>query len=112
MGDLDYYVTVMKLGELVKQVGFTAARARLFHLRVHAGPEVDVVIEDARGRVVGVEIKAGASVGEADLRGLRYLAEVTRSSFVQGIVLHLGPAAVPFGPRLHALPLSSLWSAG
>ena len=33
------------------------------------------------------------------------------TGLVRGVVLHLGDAALPFGDRLEAAPLSSLWMA-
>ena len=98
--------------ELRKQCGWGETAASLFHFRTHGGQEVDLVIEDARGRVVGVEVKASATVTAADLAGLRALAEAAGKSFVQGIVLHLGRDAAQLGPGLTALPVESLWAAG
>jgi predicted AAA+ superfamily ATPase len=42
---------------------------RMFHYRDRAKYEVDLVIENAQGQLVGVEVKAAASVNERDLRG-------------------------------------------
>lgn len=96
--------------ELTKQLGWSEARPSLFHFRTHAGQEVDLVLEDARGRVAGVEVKASATVTSADLAGLRALRETAGKAFVQGVVLHLGRSAVPFGPDLTAAPLEALWA--
>lgn len=98
-------------GELTRQIGWSDARPVLHHFRTHAGQEVDLVLEDARGRVVGIEVKASATVTGADLAGLRALAEVAGKAFVQGIVLHLGRASVPFARNLTACPVEALWSA-
>ena len=96
--------------ELTKQLGWSTARPALHHFRTHAGQEVDLVLEDARGRVVGIEVKASATVTSSDLSGLRALAEIAGKAFVQGIVLHLGARQVSFGPGLTACPLEVLWS--
>ncbi len=61
------------------------------------------MLEDARGRVVGIEVKAAATVTGRDLNGFRALAEIAGKAFVLGIVLHLGAASIPFGPKLAAL---------
>ncbi len=68
-----------------------------------------MVLEDTAGRVVGVEVKASATVGARDFRGLRALAEASGGRFRRGVVLYTGRTAVPFGENLHALPVSSLW---
>ena len=82
----------------------------LHHFRSHGGQEVDLVLEDPRGRVVGIEVKASATVTSSDLAGLRALAELAGKRFVQGIVLHLGASRVSFGRGLTACPLDVLWA--
>jgi predicted AAA+ superfamily ATPase len=74
-----------------------------------AGQEVDVVLEDRAGRVVGIEIKSAKSVGGHDFRGLQSLAEASGNKFLRGIVLYGGSETVPFGSNLLAMPISSLW---
>jgi predicted AAA+ superfamily ATPase len=96
--------------ELRKQISWSEARPSLYHFRTHAGGEVDLVLEDARGRVVGLEVKAAAAASGSDFAGLRTLAETAGKAFVQGVVLYLGRAKVPFGPHLTALPLDALWA--
>lgn len=95
--------------ELQKQSAWSAAQPRLFHFRTQNGHEVDVVMEDAARRVVGVEVKASATVVARDFRGLHALAEASGDRFRCGVVLYTGRTAVPFGKDLHALPLNSLW---
>ncbi len=67
------------------------------------------MLETPDGRVAGIEVKAAGSVGAADFRGLRTMAEAVGSRFVRGVVLYLGAAAVPFSERLFALPVGMLW---
>ena len=98
--------------ELLKDLGWAETRARLYHFRSSNGRrEVDIVIEDARGRVAGVEVRATSTPGRSDFDGLRSLQDLVGDRFVRGVVLHLGDAALPFGDRLEAVPLSSLWTA-
>ena len=97
------------VNELQKQLGWARARARLFHFRSADRKEVDIVIEHATGHIVGVEVRATATPGQADFSGLRALQELAGERFVRGVVLHLGDAALPFGDRLEAAPVASLW---
>ena len=46
------------------------------HFRDADQKEVDLVIDNEVGRVVGGEVKAGATVRDGELRGLRKLAEL------------------------------------
>jgi hypothetical protein len=68
------------------------------------------VLEDRRGRVVGIEVKASATVTPKDFAGLRRLQVAAGAKFLQGLVLHDHDGVIPFGERLHAAPVSSLWS--
>ena len=66
-------------------------------------------VVDARGRLVGIEVKKTASPTSGDFKGLRHLAGQTGGRFLRGILLYTGPTSVAFGPDLHALPVSALW---
>ena len=67
------------------------------------------MIEDRAGRIVGVEVKASATVDGKDFTGLRRLADAVGDRFVQGLVLHDSDQVFPFGEKLWAAPISSLW---
>lgn len=103
---LETFVTL----ELQKQASWSRTRPRLHHFRSHAQHEVDIVLEEPGGRVVGIEVKASSTVAQRDLRGLSALAEMAGPRFVRGIVLYRGRQIVPFGPNLHAVPAASLWA--
>lgn len=96
--------------EIEKQLGWSRVTPALFHFRSHAGDEVDLVLEESSGRLVGVEVKAAASVSSADFRGLRTLADAVGPRFHRGVVLYTGHEVVPFGQRLHAVPVDALWT--
>jgi len=104
-------VETFAVQELRKHCSWSLTQPNLYHLRAQTGQEVDLVLEDARGRVVGVEVKSSATVSPADLKGLRFLQEKLGERFVRGIVLYAGREVVPFGERLHAAPLEGLWGA-
>jgi predicted AAA+ superfamily ATPase len=57
----------------------------------------------------GFQYLTSATVTSADFSGLRDLAAGTEDRFVRGIILYLGEEVVPFGPNLHAVPLTALW---
>lgn len=95
--------------ELRKDAGWSQTRPAVFHYRTAAGHEVDVLLEDAAGRVVGIEVKTAATINSHDFRGLRHLKEALGERFVRGVVLYTGESVIPFGDNLHALPIGSLW---
>ncbi len=96
------------LMELARQLTWSQERGRLYHYRTKDRVEVDAVIETPDGRVVGIEVKAGATVRTADLAGLRNLARQVGDRFVAGYVLYTGQQTLPFGDRLRAVPLDAL----
>lgn len=95
--------------ELLKQAAWEEGRLEFSHFRDKEHNEVDIVIEDDTRGVVGIEVKASATVTLADLKGMRLLAEATGKRFRCGIVLYDGKATLPLGERLWAAPISSLW---
>lgn len=96
--------------ELVKLSSWSQTQPTLFHFRTTAQQEVDLVLESPSGHIVGVEVKASATVGPSDFKGLRALAEMGgKERFVRGLVLYTGDQIVPFGENLAAVPLASLW---
>lgn len=98
------------LGELLKLAGWSEERYGFSHFRDKDRNEVDVVIEDGSGRIVGIEVKASATVSNRDFSGLRRLASAAGDKFVSGFVLHDHERTVQFGPRMAAVPVSALWS--
>lgn len=98
--------------ELLKQIAIADEHLELLHYRDSHGSEVDWVVEDSRGRLVGVEVKASASPSEHAFRGLRSFAATVGKRFHRGIVLHTGPSAAPMGEGMWALPIDALWHGG
>jgi uncharacterized protein len=98
------------MAELARQLTWSETPAALYHYRDRDGHEVDAVLEDNSGRVVGVEVKSAQSVRAEDLAGLRYLKEKLGSRMHAGYVLYSGTESLSFGDGLGCLPISSLWT--
>jgi predicted AAA+ superfamily ATPase len=98
-------------GELLKFCTWSERRYAMSYYRDKSQREVDFVIEDSQGKVLGIEVKAAATVGSGDFAGLRQLASLTGSRFAAGLVLYDGDLTLPFGPNYWAVPLTSLWQA-
>ena len=81
-----------------------------YHFRDQDMHEVDVVLERDDGMIVGIEVKASASVSTGDFAGLRKLADACKSKFTFGTVLYDGDTIAPFGSKFAAAPISCLWS--
>ena len=97
-------------GELLKLASWADDRYEFSHFRDKDRNEVDIVMEDGSGRIVGVEVKASATVSGGDFSGLRRLAAGCGDRFAMGLVLYDHDRTVPFGDRMAAAPVSALWS--
>jgi len=106
---LGHLLETFVFSELLKQMSWADGSCALCHYRDKDQDEVDIVVEDAAGAVVGIEVKASATVNSGDFKGLRKLANACGNDFKLGLVLYDGERAVPFGDRLVAAPLSCLW---
>lgn len=96
--------------EVLKLMAASDLRLTPYHFRDQQMREVDIVLERDDGMIVGIEIKASATVKSSDFGGLRTLAEACKERFAYGVVLYDSTDFVPFGDRLAAAPLSCLWS--
>ena len=95
-------------GELLKIVHQSPERWFLSHYRDKDQLEVDFVLESPLRAVIGIEVKAAATVTQSDFKGLRRLHELCGPAFASGIVLYDGIRAVPFGDLFWAIPVSWL----
>ncbi len=94
--------------ELERQAAWAPESLTFWHYR--AGErEVDVIVERPSGEIVGVEVKASATVTPRDFAGLTHLREQIGSRLAAGIVLYTGERTLPFGDDLWAVPLQALW---
>ena len=99
------------LMELRKQSAWSETQPEFYFWRTASGQEVDIVMEDSAGRLVGIEIKAGATLGGSDVKGLQAMASAAGKRWVRGVVLYTGSDVIPFAANLHGLPMSQLWTA-
>lgn len=95
-------------GELLKLQSITPESWFFSHYRDKDQVEVDFVLESPLREIIGIEVKAAASVQLSDFKGLRRLRELAGAQFVTGIVLYDGTHALPFGDGLWAVPLNRL----
>ena len=96
-------------GELLKHTTTANGDYRLLYYRDADKFEVDIVIENAAGQLIGIEVKASATVKQSDLRGLKKLASLAGAQFKMGVLLYDGDETMPLGDGIWAAPLSSLW---
>ena len=93
--------------ELRKYADWFDDHLNFFHFRNKDKVEVDIIIERGRN-LVGVEIKAAATVTINDFKGLNKLKLSCPEQFIAGVVFYDGDSIVPFGEGLYAVPISLL----
>ena len=96
-------------GEILKIISWNEERYKISHFRDKDHNEVDFVIENRKGDMVGIEVKASSTVSKADFRGLEYLSRTCGKRFQLGLVLCDHDKVLPFGKKMLAAPLSVLW---
>ncbi|HFF1633153.1 TPA: ATP-binding protein [Legionella pneumophila] len=95
--------------ELLKQNSWSEEKVELLHFRDKYQNEVDIVMERDNHQIIGVEIKASATVNMHDFKGLIKLAEFNPSKFQYGVIFYSGKEILPFSKneiKLFALPIS------
>jgi len=97
-------------GEILKQTTWADGEYRLMYFRDKDQNEVDFVLESSAGALVGLEIKAAASVNRSDLAGLQRFRQVAGKAFHRGLILYDGEETLPLGDGLWAAPLETLWN--
>jgi hypothetical protein len=96
--------------EILKLMSWSDLQLTPYHFRDQQMHEVDIVLERDDGVIVGIEVKASATITAKDFSGLRRLAEACGNKFAFGVVLYDGDTTVPFGSSLVAAPISCLWT--
>lgn len=98
-------------GEIVKAAALSDEPVIVNHYRDKDQVEVDLVLERPPGKIVGIEVKAGATVRPDDFKGLARLKKIAGKQFACGIVLHDGERVQQTASRLFAMPVKMLWEA-
>jgi hypothetical protein len=88
---------------------WSRARPDAFYWRNTRQEEVDVVLRDGTGRLVGVEVKSASSVSLQDARGLAALDH--DRPLHRGFIVYRGTEVKRLSEKFWALPIEALGSA-
>ena len=97
------------VAELKKQLGWSETRAEMFHFRTSNEKEIDIILENRAGEIVGIEVKSGGSVNQNDFKNLQMLSESLPQKFKRGIIIYSGNKFLSFGENLFLMPINALW---
>ena len=85
------------------------AEARIRHLREQDGRhEVDLIVERADQRVIGLEVKLSAEVDDRDVRHLHWLREKLGGDLLDAAVITTGTSAYRRADGIAVIPASLL----
>jgi len=98
------------VSELRKQATWSNTRAEIFHFRDVKGYETDIVLENQAGEIVGIEVKAAATVRWDDFKGLEKLRETAGKRFKRGILIYTGDNVLSFKGH-YSVPIQCLWQS-
>ena len=83
----------------------------LSHYRDRENREIDFVVRNSAGGLVGVEVKAGSAVSSEDCRHMVWFKNnIVKDETFVGIVLYTGETTLTLGKDMYAVPIAALWS--
>ena len=97
--------------ELLKEATYAKSSVSIYHFRNLRKHEVDLVLENRNGSIIGIEVKAKATIKKNDLKGMIELAKESKERFLHGIVFYGGDEIVPIAIDdylFYCLPLGIL----
>jgi predicted AAA+ superfamily ATPase len=86
-------------------------RYSLYHYRDRQKREIDFIVKNDLGGLLGIEVKSGSAVSREDTRHLVWFKNnIVKDREFTGIVLYTGETTLPLGQDMYAVPMAALWS--
>ena len=83
----------------------------LYHYRDRDGREVDLLVQNGNGDILGIEVKAGSVPQRSMLKHLDWFKRnLAAGRNFKGVVLYTGDQVVSYGDDMWAVPIRSLWA--
>jgi len=73
------------------------------------GKEVDFIIENTDGKIIGIEVKLDSTINEKDWVNMNTLQETVGSRFVKGVIIFTGTELIQVSRNIWAVPVNYLW---
>jgi predicted AAA+ superfamily ATPase len=104
------FLETFVVNEILKLSSWSRTRPDVFYFRTTSGREIDIILEDARGRCVAIEVKGTNNVNSRDAEDIKFFRDAMGDKFVRGLILYTGKGIIPFQKDIHAIPVSVLWA--
>jgi predicted AAA+ superfamily ATPase len=86
-------------------------RYNIYYYRDREKREIDFIIENEDGNILGIEIKAGSSVSRDSFKHLKWFRDnIAKNKHFVGVVLYTGEQLASFGEAMWAIPINVLWA--
>jgi predicted AAA+ superfamily ATPase len=82
--------------ECFKQMAWADETMNIYHFRDVKKNEVDIVLEQADGNLIGIEVKASSTVRASDFKGLKKFAQLVGDRLKYGLIFYTGARLLPF----------------
>jgi predicted AAA+ superfamily ATPase len=103
-------VETLVFNELSVQIGL-GYNYSLSQYRDRKGREIDFIVENDKGELLGIEVKSGSMVSSDDGKHLRWFRDnIALNRIFTGIVLYTGENTLPLETGIYAVPVAALWS--
>ena len=106
-------------GKIIETLVFNELKAHidlnygysLYQYRDRLKREIDFIVENDCGALLGIEVKAGSAVSKDDAKHLAWFKKnlVAKKEFI-GVVLYTGENVLPLGENITAVPIGAVWS--
>lgn len=104
-------IETFAFNEIAAQIDAASGDMTLFHYRDREKREIDFIVLRDDGSLLGIEIKAGSSVGASDFKHLKWFKGQHPNRAFTGVVLYSGTETLAFGEGFRAVPFASMWTA-
>ncbi len=82
----------------------------LYHYRDGEKREIDFIVKNEKGDIIGIDVKAGSIISRSSFKHLKWFASnISKEIPFVGIILYTGQHIVSFGENFWAIPISALW---
>jgi predicted AAA+ superfamily ATPase len=95
--------------QLAAQINAQQNNYQLFHYRDREKREIDFLVENEEGNLLGIEVKASSTVTKDSFKHLIWFKEQMKQKDFVGVVLYTGQHVVSFKDGMWAVPISVLY---
>jgi uncharacterized protein len=74
------------------------------------GKEVDFIIENPKGKILGIEVKLDATINEKDVANMLALKETVGNRFEKGAIIYTGNELVQAAGNIWAVPVNYIYT--